>query len=294
MTAVATIVGMSSRSITVRYEVALASRSSPSMMMLLATWRLPLVLLVRTGRGVRATPAGERFVERARYVLRELDTALTEVRDELEGEVSHLRLSVPHEMALSLLPSCLAAFQRAFDDVTIDLHSDARRVSLLEEDYDAALRLGVLSDSSLIGRSLGAVTLVLCGAPVLSCKRVSMAWLQGLRYVGVAGTRQELRGTLRGKPVTLHTAPRLRLSTFTEAAEIAAQTELAAVLPSYTAERYLARGQLVRLAPRLELGAVDVHMLLSPRHRGAATLGTLAEIIRERLAEIEARVSRRR
>ena len=248
------------------------------------------VLLVRTGRGVRPTPAGERFLERARHVLRELDTAAAEARGETGLGVSHLRLSTPLEMALSLLPPCLAALHREHPGVTVDLHSEARRVSLLEEDYDAALRLGSLPDSSLIGRPLGRVGLLLCGAPGLVPKRASMAGLDALRWVAVAGTGEELRGRLRGKAVTLRCTPRLRVSTFSEAAEVAAATGLAVMLPSYTAVRFLEDGRLVRLAPRFELPAVDAHMLLAPRHRGTPVLRRLAELARDRLGAIEATV----
>lgn len=244
-------------------------------------------LLTRTGRGVRPTAAGERFLERARHALRELDTAVAEARGEALTAAIHLRLSAPLELALSLLPPCLATLHREHPELTVDVHSEARRVSLLEEDYDAALRLGPLSDSGLIGRSLGQVRLVLCCAPGLAPKRVSPAGLEALPWVAAAATRGQLRGRLQGKEVVLRLSPRLRVSTFSEAAMIAAVGGLAVVVPAYTAERFLRRGELVRLAPRLRLPAIESHLLLPPRHRGTIALQRLAAVVRERMAEID-------
>lgn len=241
-------------------------------------------LLHRTGRGVRPTPAGERFLERARHALRELDSAVAEARGEAETTATHLRVSAPLEMALSLLTGCVATLVREHPEVTIDLHSEARRVSLFEEDYDAALRLGALPDSSLIGRSLGEVGLLVCSPTSLVPRRVTVAILEAMDWVSVAGPRQEIRGRLRGREVALRVKPRLRVSTFSEAAEVAAEAGLAVMLPRYTADRFLRDGRLAPLAPRLSLPSVSAHMLLAERHRSTKVLQRLAQLVRERLA----------
>ena len=116
-------------------------------------------LFTRTGRGVRLTQAGERFVEHARQVLRQLDVAAAEARGHRRVELAQLRLSLPLELALRLLPAVLVGVRAAHPGVFLDVQTDARRVSLLEEDFDAAIRLGPLGDSELVARSLGTVSL---------------------------------------------------------------------------------------------------------------------------------------
>lgn len=244
-------------------------------------------LLIRTGRGVRPTPAGERFIARARDLLSELEAAVADARGEAGAEVSQLRVSAPLELALSLLPACVAALHDEFPALSLDLHSEARRVSLFEEDYDAALRLGSLSDSSLIGRRLGSISLIVCGAPALG-STLNLAGLRKLVHVSVPGLRGELEGRLRGRKVQLPLDVRVRTSTFSEAAELAARSQLAVVLPSYTAARFIAAGRLVALAPQLSLPGVDLHMLLPPRHRATRALERFAELIRAQLSAVEA------
>lgn len=235
-------------------------------------------LLVRTGRGVRTTAVGERYVERARHILQELDIAAAEVRGERGASLRHLRLSAPVELSLRVLPPVLADLMREFPALTVDAHSAARQVSLLEEDYDAAIRLGPLRDSDLLARSLGFVTMWLCGR-----EPVELAALASAEFVAAsAGTT--LVGSLGGRPVTVETRGRCRVGTFTEAAELAARSDLLVLLPSYTAIDFVAAKRLVRSLPALELPRVEVHLVHPQRHRGAPVLEGLCARLKAALA----------
>lgn len=246
-------------------------------------------LLVRTGRGVRLTPAGEVFLERARFILRELEAAIAEVRGERERATKHLRLSVPTELSLSLLPRVVAAFYQKRPDVRLDLHSDARRVSLLEEDFDAALRLGRLTNAELLARRLGEVRLCVCVAPTYARSLTTMKELSTRSFVGVAGTRELLSGQFRKKNVSLRVQPHVRVNTFSEAAELAAATNLVVVLPHYTAERFVRAGTLCIVLAELLLPTIELHMLLPRRHRENAALKEFATLVTEQLQRVESR-----
>jgi len=234
-------------------------------------------LLVRTGRGVRATPAGERFLERARHVLRELDSAAAEARGTVTPELTELRLSAPPDLSARVLPSVLVELTRRHPGLAVEARTDTRRVSLLEESYDAVLRLGRLEPSELIARHLGVISLVACAAPGLVIE--SSAALSACEHVLVDGMRPELLATLRGRPVRLRCEGRVRVSTFGEAAEIAAHGGRAVVLPSTSAAPLLAEGRLVPVLPGLRLPGVDLHLLRTPRHRGSETLRDLGDLV---------------
>lgn len=165
----------------------------------------------------------------------------------------------------------------------LDVHTDTRRVSLLEEDFDAALRLGRLRDSELVARPVGSVSLGFYAKRARS--ELGPVAL-------VAGTRTELTVTSRGRTRTLRLEGDVRVSTFTEAAEIAARSDLAAVLPSYTASAYLTRRALVRVLPELSLAPTPLHLVHPQRLRGAPVLATLATAASKALAEAEARTER--
>lgn len=253
-------------------------------------------LVERTGRGIRVLPAGERFAEHAAAILRGLDLALADARGERQPEAERLRISVPLEMGLSLLPEVAVELSRRHPQVELEVLAQARRVALIEEEVDLALRLGPLRDSGLLARALGEVTLVPCAAP---------AWLDAVGpitrpealgehpWVLVGGVRErfELQGP---RTVAVEPRGRVRVSTFFEAARIAAAGGGLVLLPSYTAASHLAAGTLVRLVPRWISATIPVHALRTARRRGHPVLDELHALAQARLVECEREVARRR
>ena len=78
-------------------------------------------LLDRSGRGVRATEAGEALLGHARRALGAVDDAREAVRA-LSGDVSGpLRLATSHHVGIHRLPPVLKAFAQAHPDVELDL-----------------------------------------------------------------------------------------------------------------------------------------------------------------------------
>jgi DNA-binding transcriptional LysR family regulator len=246
---------------------------------------LGTALLLRTGRGVRLTPAGEGFVERARFLLRDLEQAIAEAAAPTPTEIPYARLSSPQEIALSLLPQSIASFHKAHPTVRLDVYAESRKVSLLEESYDAALRLGSLQENSHIARLIGDVALILCGPAALRPQRISIKAIQELPFVGVTGTNEQLTALWRKRSFSLSIRPILRVSTFSEAADLAVHSQHAVVLPSYTASRFFRMQQLMPIAPSLQLPSIPLHMILAQRHRKTLPLQTLCEILRTQLAE---------
>lgn len=244
-------------------------------------------LFDRTGRGVRLTPAGERYLERVRHALLELEHAAADARGERGASIAHLRLSAPLELALRILPAVLDELSRLHPDLGVDVHTDARRVSLLEEDYDAAIRIGALGDTSLIARSLGAIPLYLCGrAGAPPVRRLSD--LASVELVRVASTPDVIEVEHRGRRTPLHLRGRYQVSTFSEAASLVAiGGERVAVLPAYTAVEHITAGSLVRLLPSVRLPRAPVHLVHGPRLRGSAVARDLGDALTRALAHAE-------
>jgi DNA-binding transcriptional LysR family regulator len=242
-------------------------------------------LLVRGGRGTRLTSAGDAFAERARYVLLELEHAVAIARGEASVGPAHLRVSVPTELALRLLPEAVAETSRRFPDVTFHVHSDARRVSLVEENYDAAVRLGKPAPSELIARSIGNVALIVVCHP---SQRVAHASeLAARRFVSPHAARRTVSARWGRREVSCGAADDPTVGTFTEAAEMATRVPLAAVLPSYTAVPYLRDGRLVPLSPSIRVSPVPLHLLLPRRHRSNPALAELGARLQSGLRTIQ-------
>ncbi|MCM2282075.1 MAG: LysR family transcriptional regulator [Bdellovibrionaceae bacterium] len=127
--------------------------------------RLGLTLMKRTTRQVRLTDAGQTFFEKAVRALAELDSAETDLSAHTAAAQGTLRVTAPVEFSTgAFLPLC-AEFMRQFPLIEIDLLLTDRLVDLIGENVDVAFRLGHLKDSTLIGRRLGFMDLVLYASP---------------------------------------------------------------------------------------------------------------------------------
>ncbi|MCF8209465.1 MAG: LysR family transcriptional regulator [Rhodoferax sp.] len=107
-------------------------------------------LLLRTTRRQSLTEFGELLLEHARQVASEMAEVQT-LSERRQGEPSgRLRVSMPSDVANLLLPQMLTAFVALHPRIRLDLDLSARRVDLMGEGFDLALRIGALPDDSLL------------------------------------------------------------------------------------------------------------------------------------------------
>ncbi|MER2250807.1 LysR family transcriptional regulator [Methylorubrum podarium] len=127
--------------------------------------RLGTRLLHRTTRRLTLTETGRGYLEACERILAEIAEA--EAMAGAEGVEAHgtLRLNVPLSFGVREIAPALAAFAAAHPALTIELGLNDRRVDLIEEGWDLAVRIGTLADSGLIARRLAASRLLVCTAP---------------------------------------------------------------------------------------------------------------------------------
>lgn len=127
--------------------------------------RLGVQLLQRTTRRLNLTDTGRSFYERSARILADLDEAEAAVHQE-HGELrGKLRIALPLSFGIRHMCKPIAEFAQLHPRVTFDLDLNDRRVDLLQEGADLALRIGRLSDSSLIARRLFDSHTVICASP---------------------------------------------------------------------------------------------------------------------------------
>jgi DNA-binding transcriptional LysR family regulator len=124
-------------------------------------------LLQRTTRKFVVTEAGERFYQHCQAMLAEARAATEDVAA-LRGEPSGLvRLSCPVSLAQSLLAPLLPAFLARHPQVQLRVLSSNRRVDVIGEGYDIAIRVRdkLDTDAELVARSFGPKRVVLVASP---------------------------------------------------------------------------------------------------------------------------------
>ena len=127
--------------------------------------RLGARLLNRTTRRLSLTEVGRAFYERSQQGLREIEEAEAEVSRLQGAPRGVLRLNSPMTFGILHIAPALPDFLALYPDLSVDMSLDDRRVDLVEEGFDLAIRIGELPDSSLVARRLGPCRHVVCGAP---------------------------------------------------------------------------------------------------------------------------------
>ncbi|HEX7984610.1 MAG TPA: LysR family transcriptional regulator [Duganella sp.] len=131
--------------------------------------KLGVRLFHRSTRSVTLTAEGVMFLERCKRILAEIEAAEQELVSVAEAPRGKLRVSLPLVSAL-VLP-VLADFMRAHPQVELDLDFTDRQVDVIEEGFDAVVRVGEPKDSRLSARKLGEFRRLLVGSPAYFAAR---------------------------------------------------------------------------------------------------------------------------
>lgn len=172
------------------------SRTQLSKLVMQLEEHLKVRLLQRTTRRLHLTEAGERYLARAQGILQELEEAQAELHQGSSQMTGRLRINGPMSFGLRYLSPLVAQFMAQHPELEVRLDLTDRRVDLLEEGYDLAIRIGNLPDSSLVARQLTRCRMLLVAAPAYLAAKGEPKSLdellhhQGLRYRGSGGNVQ--------------------------------------------------------------------------------------------------------
>jgi DNA-binding transcriptional LysR family regulator len=129
-------------------------------------------LLNRTTRRLNATDAGRRYFEHCVRLLDELGEVETELRHAQSEPSGRLRISAPVNFGNRLLGPVVCELTRRFPKLELHFDLSDRFIDLIEEGFDAALRIRTnLPDSSLMARRLCSISRSVCAAPAYLKRR---------------------------------------------------------------------------------------------------------------------------
>lgn len=124
-------------------------------------------LLLRTTRRLTLTEFGQEFLEHSRRVAEEVATVQDFVRSQDAQPRGRLRISMPDDYAKQRLSCAIATFIAAYPEVQIDLDLSSRRVDLIGERFDLAIRMGDLDDdATLVARKIDEQRFGLYASPI--------------------------------------------------------------------------------------------------------------------------------
>jgi DNA-binding transcriptional LysR family regulator len=209
-------------------------------------------LMNRTTRKLSLTEAGEVYYREASQLLQQLDDLDATISDQTAEARGLIRVSAPRNLGETTLAPAIFDYLAKNPLVTIDLRLEDRFVDLVEEGIDVALRVSVLSDSSLIARKIVDIRHAIYGERGLIERVGRPESSEALRNLPcILDTNMPAhtswRFVKRGKPMSIHVSGPVRVNSPVAAMQAAIAGLGFALLPSYLAEPHVAGGRLMEV-----------------------------------------------
>jgi DNA-binding transcriptional LysR family regulator len=247
--------------------------SRPAVTRLLAALeaRLETRLLQRTTRSVALTDAGTRYLDRARRILSDVAEAEGVARADRSEPAGRFVVAAPQLFGRLHVAPVLSAFLARHPAVVGELVLADRLVNLVEEGVDVSVRIGNLSDSTLVVRRVGRTRAVVVGAPGYLRRRgiprrpEDLARHDLVQFTGVSAA-PEWRLARDGREIRVPLAARFSTNSNDAAIGHAERGGGLALVLSYQVADALRAGRLQVVLPGFQPAPVPIH-LAYPTHR---------------------------
>lgn len=248
-------------------------------------------LLNRTTRRIALTEAGERYLQRCQQILAYVEQAEAEASDAHARPSGKLRLHTMGSFGARYIVPAVARYQQRYPDVSVDMTMAQRIPDLLDEGYDVSVVVGHnLPDSGLISQRLGSVFSIACAAPSYLERRgvprtpADLVNHACLRIVTPASVfdKWNFDGPNGTESYTV-SAPVFQVNSADSMAVAVREGMGIAVLPTYSAMRWLESGELVWVLPEYTLMPLNIFALYPSRQYLDAKIRTWVDFLHDEL-----------
>jgi DNA-binding transcriptional LysR family regulator len=241
-------------------------------------------LLNRTTRRLSLTETGREFHERSVQIISDVDEA-----EQIAGQMTRrpqgvLRVTIPLSYGQHRLAAIIGDYTQAYPHVQLDISMSDRKVDLIEEGLDLAIRIGALPQSDLIARKIGSVRSVVCAAPTYLARHGTphtpgdLAQHACLAYT-LSGSAAEWRfegpaGAVAAQiagPIRADNGDLLRLAALSGAGIV--------FQPQFIVDADIAAGRLVRLLPQWQSAELGVYAVYPSRKHLSAKVRTFVDFL---------------
>lgn len=245
---------------------------------------LGVKLLNRTTRYVRATDAGQRYLEDARRIIGEVEEANEAAAGVNAEPRGHLAVTAPVLFGkMFVLPGIVDYLQR-YPQMEVSAVFLDRVVNLMEEGLDVGIRIGDLPDSSMKAIRVGAVRRVLCASPEYLEKRgipKSPAELAQHDIVAASAVSPSIEWKF-GQGAAASSArikPRLLVTTNDAAIDAVSQGFGISRLLSYQVAGHADSGKLKIILSEFEPATMPIHVIHREGRYASAKVRTFVDLM---------------
>lgn len=241
-------------------------------------------LLARTTRKVAATADGVAFYARCQRLIADVEEVEGLFRAADAPPEGRIRVDMPGRIGRLIVVPALSQFLDRHPGIAVEVGATDRAVDLVEEGIDCTVRVGPLSDSSLIARPIGELALVNVASPAYLARRgtpqapADLARHDAVGYASPSTGRVEdwewiedgaTHTRAMSGPVTVNSA---------EAYIAAAVAGLGLIqIPAYDVAGHIAAGELVEVMPRHRAAPLPMTLLYPSRRHLSRRLRAFAD-----------------
>jgi len=233
---------------------------------------LGVKLMARSTRRLALTSAGAAYLEKCRVILNLVDTAEADVGEERLTPRGNIRISLPLSFGIKRLAPLLLDFSQRHPEVSLDMDYSDRRINLIEEGIDLAIRITRRLEPGDVARKIGTGRLLVLAAPDYlarhGCPRhpAELAHHQCLGYTA-ASSNLPWQFLVAGQLESFSVTSRIHANNGDVLTEAAAQGLGITCQPDFIADKFLAAGRVVEILQDFPIPELGIYALLpSNRH----------------------------
>lgn len=223
---------------------------------------LGTTLLYRTTRSIRLSEAGQQYYHECDYVLQNFLRAEARLGEQIQEPAGAITITCGVTFGERYIAPLLPEFMSVYPKISIDLQLSNQTIDLIKDGYDLAIRMGALSDSSLIARKLCARYEYLVATPDYIHQHGSPDSIQALlKHNCLVGSNQTWVFSEHGHRKEIRVKGNWR-SNSGEALLHAVKADMGiAQLPDYYVADLIKRGDLVSLLPEYRYPVTGVWLV---------------------------------
>lgn len=249
--------------------------------------RLGVQLMTRTTRQLTLTDSGNALYERALRLLADWKETEGEIRSAETALSGKIRVAAPVSFGVAHLGPAIHAFLEENPDVEFDVDFNDRKVDIIAEGHDLAIRIGTLDDSGLIARKLAPIKVVASASPAFVEQHGMPKSARDLQKF------PELRYSYRsddswpyvspdGKRGKIKMSPALSGTNGEFLRDAAVLGQGVTILPCFIIHNELREGTLVDLAPGYDWGDFTAYAVYPPTRHLSTRVRTFVDFLANR------------
>jgi len=243
-------------------------------------------LLQRTTRSVTLTDAGARYLERIRRILADVEEAEGAVEGERTRPSGRLAVSAPVGFGRLHVSPVMSAYLKRYPQVSGELRLSDRMINLVEDGVDLAVRIGHLSDSSLVARHVGEMRRIVVASNDYLGQRGEPKTPQAVAshetiQFGAMTAPPDWRFVEDGQEIRVACTPRLTTNSADAALDYAEQDGGLTRVMAYQAATALKRGRLRIVLAKFEAPPLPIHIVYPTSRLLSAKVRSFIDLVLE-------------